>query len=316
MKFRIKTAVIGVGNMGKNHLRVYSKLSNLIAIADVSALTGLPLSEKYGVRYYQNYQEMLDREKPQAVSVAVPTKFHTQVAIHCLQRRIPVLLEKPIAGTITEAQAVISEAQKNQVGLMIGQIERFNPAVVELKSLLIQNKLGKIISLLAIRVGINPPNFRQADVVVDLALHDVDVFNYLLDEYPVEKIIFKCKINKDNIADSASLLFRYRRAVGMIQTNWITPIKMRKLLITGTRGFAEMDYINQKLILYNKASSQKPVGDFTELVSLSRIPIKKIYISRKEPLWEEISFFLSSLSHRDKFRGITNDSLKALSSLL
>lgn len=300
MKKKIKTAVIGVGNMGKNHVRAYSEISELVAVSDVFINEGKQIAGKYKVKFYQNYEEMLDKEKPDAVSVVVPTKFHKEVAINCLKRKIPTLVEKPIADSILNAKEMINEAKKNQTLLMVGHIERFNPAVEKLKDLIEKDRFGNIISLLTIRVGINPPKTDLSDVSIDLAVHDVDIFNYLLNEFPYEKRVLKNKIFKQNIADSASILLRYRNATGIIQTNWITPIKMRKLYLTGTDGFAELDYISQKLVLYDKIINKKLDGDFFELVSLSETPKKEIYISRKEPLKQELLHFIKIIGKKQK----------------
>lgn len=299
MRKNIRTAVIGVGNMGKNHTRVYSEISNLVAVADILPEIGRSVAAKYQAKYYQNYQEMLDKEKPRAVSVAVPTKYHKEVTIDCLRRKIPTLVEKPIAETTPDAEMMLKEAKKNKIFFMVGHIERFNPAVIKLKRLIDYGKLGKIISLLAIRVGISPPKTSNSDVTIDLAIHDLDVFNYLVGEFPHSKKVIKHKLFKDNRADSAAILLEYKHATGMIQTNWITPIKMRKLYVTGTDGFAEVDYISQKLIIYNNIINKKQIGDYLELVSLSNKQKKEIYISRKEPLKNELLFFLENRENQE-----------------
>jgi UDP-N-acetylglucosamine 3-dehydrogenase len=294
MKKKIRTAVIGAGNMGKNHARVYAEISNLVAISDLLPETGKVLSDQYGVRFYQDYREMLDIEKPDAVSVVVPTKFHKEVVLECLARKIPSLVEKPIASTVEEANIMLEAAKKYKTFLMVGHIERFNPAIKKLKQLIDTQRLGKIISLLAIRVGIAPPNIPNSDVVLDLGIHDVDIFNFLLDKFPVNKKVIRDKIFKNNKGDSASILLEYDSAIGYIQTNWITPIKMRKLFVTGTNAFVELDYISQRLILYEKILNTNYDGDFFELVSFSDTPKKDIFLSKKEPLKEELKYFISN----------------------
>lgn len=311
MKKNIKTAVIGVGNMGKNHARIYSEISDLVAVSDVIENTGKKIAEKYKVKFYKDFHEMLQKEKPDAVSVVVPTKFHKEITIDCLKREIPTLVEKPIADTLSDAKAMLEEAKKNRTFLMVGHIERFNPVVVRLKDLIDQRKFGRIISLLAIRVGISPPKISGSDVIIDLAIHDLDVFNYLLDELPHSKKIIGSKIFKDNRVDSAAILLEYKHAIGMIQTNWITPIKMRKLYLTGTDGFAEVDYISQKLVIHNNIINKKQVGDYLELISLSRAQKKEIYISRKEPLKNELLFFLKNRKNYQHIT-ITTGAIEAL----
>lgn len=313
MKKTIKTAVIGAGNMGKNHARVYSEISNLTAIADVLPEIGLPLSREYSVPFYQNFEELLEKEQPEALSVVVPTKFHKDVVLSCLSRRISTLVEKPIADSIRNAEEMILTAKKMKTCLMVGHIERFNPAIRKLKKIINSGKLGKIISLLAIRVGVAPPKIANSDVALDLGIHDIDVFNYLLDEFPVDRKVMRSKIFHNNLADSASVLLEYKEARGYIQTNWITPIKMRKLYITGTDGFVELDYITQKLILHDKIITMKPQGDFFEMVSVSDAPKKEVYVSKKEPLKEELQYFLMN---RNNDSSQSSYAIKALETLL
>ncbi len=300
MKRKIKTAVIGAGSMGKNHVRVYSEISDLVAIADVREDTGKPLAKKYKTKFYLDYRKMLDREKPDAVSVVVPTQFHKEVAIECLNRKIPTLVEKPIAHTLEDAEAIIESASKNKTTLMVGHIERFNPAVLKLKNLINKGTIGRIISILAIRVGISFPATKNNDVIIDLAVHDIDIFNFLLDSTPISKKTVKHKLFKHNLWDSASILLEYKNAGCTIVTNWITPVKMRKLYVTGTDGFVELDYISQKINLHGKHMNKKKDGDFYEFLSMYDQPKKEVFISHKEPLKEELQFFLNSAAYNVK----------------
>ena len=298
MLAKLRCAVIGVGNMGKNHARIYSQLGKLIAVADPSERTGKQVAAKYRCSYYTDYKVMLKREKIEAVSVVVPTKYHESVALECLNRNIPTLLEKPISDSLKSAKQILEQAEKSKTLLMVGHVERFNPAVVTLKKLIKEKKFGTIISLNSIRVGINPPPTKGSDVSLDLAIHDIDIFNYLLEETPIESKLIKGKIFAANRADHASILLRYNNASGIIQTNWLTPIKIRKLYITGTTGFAELDYINQKLILYEHSRLNNYQDNFKKLLSLSHSLTKRVFISKREPLKEELTYFLTLIKNK------------------
>jgi UDP-N-acetylglucosamine 3-dehydrogenase len=291
MNKKPKAAVIGAGNMGRHHVRIYSEICNLVAVADLNEKIGKPLADKFKTRFYTDYKKMLDKEKPDMVSIVVPTKFHKEVAFECLKRKIPILVEKPLSDSIIDAQEILNEARRNNTIVMVGHLERFNPGVIKLKEIINSEKLGQVISLLAIRVGISPPNALSSDVVLDLAIHDIDIFNYLMDEYPIEETILRHRIFKNSFSDSASILLQYPKASAIIQTNWITPIKMRKLYVTGTDGFAELDYITQKLIVYDKIIQKKKEGNFFEFLSLYELPKKEVYVSKKEPLKEELLYF-------------------------
>jgi len=293
MKKNIKTAVIGVGNMGRNHARIYSAISYLVAVADTNPQIGKSIADNLGANFYTDYKEMLDKEIIEAVSVAVPTKLHKEITLECLKRKIPVLVEKPLADTLDNAEAIAKTANKVGVPLMVGHIERFNPVVIKLKNLLDQGKFGAIVSLLAIRIGNIPPKTADSDVVIDLAIHDIDIFNFLLGELPLTWITKTSKLAQyNNIADSASLLLEYKTALGMVQTNWITPTKMRKLYITGTKAFAEVDYINQELVFYDQFAREKRERSFREFISRYTPKKKETIIEKKEPLKEELISFL------------------------
>lgn len=291
---KIKVGIIGVGNMGKNHARIYSKIADLVAISDVAEKRGREIAAKYHAIFYKDYKQMLREQKLEAVSVVVPTLFHKDVVADCLKRSIPTLVEKPIAGNLSDASKMFRLSRKNRTLLMIGHVERFNPAIIKLKKIIDEDKLGKIISLLAIRVGISPPNPDASDVALDLGIHDIDIFNFLIGTLPKKKKVIKTKLFAKNIADSSIILLEYKGVTGVIQTNWITPVKMRKLFISGVDGYAELDYIKQKLVLHDKILNTRFDGSFYELISLSNTPKKEIYISKKEPLKEELSYFLSN----------------------
>lgn len=297
MKSAIKTAVIGVGNMGKNHARIYTGISHLVSVADLNEETGRTIANKHKAKYYRDYRDLLKKEQIEAVSVAVPSSIHRQVVMDCLAYKIPTLVEKPIAEKVVDAKLMLSEAAKKRTLLMVGHLERFNPAVIKLKEILKNKKLGKIINLTALRIGLHPPVTTGLDVAIDLSIHDIDILNFLLDEIPKSKKKLKSKIFSGSIADTASFILEYKTASAMIHSNWVTPVKIRKLFVSGSEGLAELDYITQKLILYQKLDLPQQHDDYLNFLSFSDTPQKVEYISKKEPLKEELKFFLKNRSN-------------------
>ena len=132
---KLNVAVVGTGSMGKNHARIYAELDDveLVAISDVNDSIGKKLAEKYHVPFYKDCDEMIKEEKLDMVSIAVPTNLHFEVASKFINAGISVLIEKPIASKISEAEKMIALAKKKKVILTVGHVERFNPAVIELK---------------------------------------------------------------------------------------------------------------------------------------------------------------------------------------
>lgn len=298
---KLNVAVIGVGNMGQHHVRIYSGMSgvNLIAVSDVSEERGKDLAKKHNCLFYNDYGKMLAEQKIDAVSIVVPTSLHCKVASDVLDRGINVLLEKPIAANLAEAGMIIKKAKEKKVKLMVGHIERFNPAIQKLKNLIEDGQLGDVISLNIKRVGGFPPQTKNANVILDLGIHDIDISNYLLGEEPKEVYGFKSKNLINDQEDSAVILLKYAKASSFIEVNWITPVKIRTMDITGTKAFARLDYINQTITLFknNFLIKNNKYGDFTEFVSKFSLPDKtEIGIEKTEPLKRELEEFINAVA--------------------
>src|SRR5512139_4024979 len=131
-----KVAVVGVGSMGRNHARVYWELPNadLVAVADQNEATANTIAARYNTKAYTDFRQMLDEQRPDAVTICVPTSHHLEIALEVIQRGIHLLVEKPIAFTVEEGKKIIAAAEKAGVKLTVGHIERFNPAVIALKA--------------------------------------------------------------------------------------------------------------------------------------------------------------------------------------
>ena len=154
----MKMAVIGVGSMGRNHVRVLMEMPNvkLVGVADTNQEMATLVAGKYGVPVFADYRRLFDEARPDAVVVAVPTVWHAEIALAALERDIHVLVEKPIAATVTEAEEMIAVARSRGLTLGTGHIERFNPAVVELKRRLDAGELGRVFMIHARRQSCQP----------------------------------------------------------------------------------------------------------------------------------------------------------------
>jgi predicted dehydrogenase len=175
----LRAGVIGLGSMGVNHARVYAEIEGveLAAVADVS---GDRLDLAPGQNRYDDYRRMLSAEHLDLVSICVPTLLHREVALAAIDSGVALLVEKPIAATLDEGRAVSQAAKRARVPLMVGHVERFNPAVTETKRLLAAGDLGRVYQLYARRTGPFPARVRDVGVVHDLAPHDIDIISFLL----------------------------------------------------------------------------------------------------------------------------------------
>lgn len=298
-----RVAVIGLGNMGKHHARNYFEMetAELIAVCDVNQELANTAAKRFSCKAYHDYKDLLKNEQIDAVSIAVPTHLHQEVALYFLGQKIDVLIEKPIAATIQDAEAIIRAAQENNCILQVGHVERFNPAVKKLKEIIQQGKLGEVTSIIARRVGTVPVQVRDANVLIDLAVHDIDIINYLYGS-SAEKImgnIGKAMIEKRE--DYAEIFLKYGNRSGFIQVNWITPIKIRNLSVTGSKGYAELNYITQELVIYESNYTREMVDEYGDYVVKFGLPNKtQVGVETVEPLLIELQDFVRCVKKREQ----------------
>ncbi|RMF06289.1 gfo/Idh/MocA family oxidoreductase [Candidatus Woesearchaeota archaeon] len=312
---KIKTAVIGVGSMGRNHARVLYDLpeSELVAVCDSDEKTAREISKRYNCNAYTDYKELIEKEMPDAVVIAVPTKLHKKVAVDFMNKGINVLIEKPIASSVEEAEEIIETAEKNKVKLMVGHIERFNPAIMELKKNIDDGKLGKIYKIDVNRVGPFPSRIRDVGVVIDLAVHDIDVIFYLTSS-DVERVYAECerRIHTSHEDILSGIMKLKNKTVCSLNINWLTPTKIRKLFVTGEKGMFVANYLTQDLYYYENSSAfevfQTPGGGW----SVNEGKMVKYYIKKEEPLKSELKHFLKSIKQNEKPLISGRDGMRAL----
>lgn len=284
--------------MGRNHARVYTEMlaAQLVGVADQDLKAATAIAERLGCRGYENHQELLEREKPDAVTVAVPTHAHASVVKDALKAGCHVLVEKPIAETLEEADELIAAAASARRVLMVGHIERFNPAVIDLKKRLAEGQLGRVFQYHARRLGPFPPRIRDVGVVIDLATHDLDLMLHLTGSRAVRVYAeTKREVHTSN-EDLVCGLVRFGDGVvGVLEINWLTPTKIRELAVTGERGMFRADYLTQELYFFENAELiQGGWEQLSMLRGVSEGAMVKYAIQRREPLRNELEAFLAA----------------------
>jgi predicted dehydrogenase len=295
-----RVAVIGTGVMGRNHVRVLRELGevDLVGVADANRDAAFQVAGIHGTRGYGSHQELFEREKPEAVIVAAPTNNHHAVVLDALEAGCHVLVEKPIAATLEEADDLVARAVSAKRVLAVGHIERYNPAVIELKRRLDEGQLGRVFQLNARRLGPFPQRIRDVGVVVDLATHDLDVMRYLTGSEIVRVYAETRREVHTTKEDLLSGLLRFEDgSVGVLQINWLTPSKIRELAVTGERGMFRADYLTQDLYFHeNSAASENNWQQITMLRGVSEGPMVQYAIQKREPLRSELEAFLRAVA--------------------
>jgi len=276
----LRVGIVGVGMMGQHHARVYSEIKNckLIGIVDRDATRAREVASTYGTVVIDSIDEMV-RQRPDAVSIAVPTSLHKEVASIFLREGIGCLVEKPIAPTVEDAEAIISAAKKGGAVLMVGHIERFNPAVMKLREMIRAGELGKLFILTSKRSGPFSPRIKDVGIIVDLATHDIDITRFLVGREPKSVYAGYGKYKRD-VEDYALILLDYGETIASIEASRFTPYKVRALVATGSEAMACLDYIEQSIEVYSGSTR------------------RKVDVNKKEPLKVELEHFIECVSKK------------------
>jgi UDP-N-acetylglucosamine 3-dehydrogenase len=296
----VKVGMVGAGSMGSNHLRVLSdfdaKRAQLVGIAEPVQAMREKAVNRFHVAAFEQYQQMIEETKPDLVVIAVPTNLHFEVANYALDTGHHVLVEKPIATTIEEAETLIQLAKRRSVHLAVGHVERFNPAVMALKQLLARGDLGTIFSLHARRLGPFPPRIRDVGVTLDLATHDLDAMRYLTGE-EVAHVYAETQQRVHQTHEDLLLgMVRFvNGALGVLDVNWLTPSKVRELTVTGERGMYLVNYLSQDLYFYENDYSPTSWDALRSITGVSEGTMTRLKVQKSEPLRLEYEDILTAI---------------------
>ncbi len=250
---KIRSGVIGVGSMGRHHVRVLAENEciELIGIADTDETRASELADKYRCAYHLNYHALLEKQLDLVV-VAVPTSLHEEVGIAAIQAGAHVLIEKPIANSFEGATAIANTAQKADKLVFVGHIERFNPVVDAVRTIIDNGRIGEVMSISNMRIGQMNARIFDVGIILDLGSHDIDMISNLYGER-AECVYCVGKRKVGNFEDHASLTLKFSSGrTGMVELCWLMPFRMRKMLVTGDKGLVLADLITRKIELWEE----------------------------------------------------------------
>lgn len=291
-----KVGVIGVGNMGKNHVRIYSQLPHLVqlvGIYDPDPNACGPVSEQYNVKSFPTAEGLL--KEVDAVSLVVPTALHYDYAIQCLERGVHVLVEKPIAATLEQAEQMVATAKARSLVLMVGQVERYNPATQELHKIL---TIEEPITLSFLRLSPYDPRINDTDVVLDLMIHDLDVLLFFL-KSPLQLIqALGVQVHSKDLIDYAvAQCLTAKKQVITLTASRITEKKVRKLMVSTSKSFVELDYIERKITITRHTNLSNYING-KDLNYRQESLVETVLVPNTEPLLAEVLDFINSIKRR------------------
>ncbi len=286
----LRIGVIGVGNMGQHHTRVLSLLKDveLIGISDINIERGLDIASKYQVRFFEDYRDLL--EHVDAVCVAVPTRSHYSVGLTCLQAGVHVLIEKPIAASISEAESLVNAAAKYQCILQVGHIERFNPAFQELSKVL---KTEELLALEAQRMSPYSHRANDVSVVLDLMIHDIDLLMDLVAAPVVKLTASGSRASDSGHLDYVTATLGFGNGlVATLIASKVTHRKQRSIVAHCRNSLTEADFLNNQILIHRQTTADC-VTDYGQVLYRQDGLIEKVHTSNIEPLHAELEHFVN-----------------------
>ena len=294
---KLGVAVIGTGQWGKNHARVYKELSSteLVAVCDVNVERAKSIAAQYGVKAYSDSTQMLKDKQIEAVNVCTWSTILAKEAKKALNAGKHVLVEKPMATTPQQAQKLVHTAQENGLHLTVGFLMRFIPGLQLIRQSVEDKKIGDLVCVTAKRVSQWPERIGDVGVIKDTAIHDIDVMRFISKQDPVSVYAKMGSMRIKKFEDYAQIMLTYRNGESaFIESNWLTPYKTRMLTATGSEGIMRLDYITQDLWIEQKTETVQP-----------RLPFQ-------EPLKAELQHFVDCIVDNKKPIVTGEDGVKAL----
>src|SRR5882762_1949074 len=277
----LRVGVVGAGVMGSNHARVLAGLpdTTLVGVVDPLPAHRARATELTGCRTCASLDELV-AEGIDAVTIAAPTHLHHEIALACIAREIHVLVEKPIASSVEEGRDIVDAARRAGVTLMVGHVERFNPAVAAIKHAISGED---ILSIAITRVGPFPPRMSNVGVVIDLAVHDIDLIRWFTesDIVEVQPQLSSAVAEREDIA-----LLQFRTASGVlahINTNWLTPFKARNVIVATRGKYVQGDLLTRQV---TECFGFQPDGSYS---------MRHLSVGHAEPLRAELLAFMSAV---------------------
>jgi predicted dehydrogenase len=286
----LRVGLIGVGNMGQHHARVLSLIKDVkfVGIADVNVEQGLETASKYRARFFEDFRELI--QHVDAVCIAVPTRLHYEVGMACLKAGIHVLIEKPIAATIEEAEQLVNAAAESQSILQVGHIERFNPVFQELSQVL---KTEKVLALEAHRMSPYSNRANDVSVVLDLMIHDIDLLMELAGSPVVGLTASGSRSGESSkYLDYVTATLGFANGVvATLTASKVTHRKTRSIDAHCRHSLTRANFLNNEISIHRHNGDK--FNDFQQGLYRQDGLIEKVYTSSVEPLYAELEHFVN-----------------------
>ncbi|MBN1355632.1 Gfo/Idh/MocA family oxidoreductase [bacterium] len=286
----LRAGVIGVGHLGRHHARIYHQLpqTDLVAVSDINESQGRSIASQYQCAWVRNCEDLIG--KIDLASIAVPTTDHSHIAARMLDAGIHVLVEKPITSEIEDGRAIVEKASENGLILMVGQSERFNPAITAASALVADPRFIEVH-----RLGPFSTRATDVDVILDLMIHDIDlILNWVRSDL-TEIRAMGVPVLSDRIDIANTRLQFENGCTANVTASRISLTATRKVRIFQPDSYISVDCLNQSVSCFRRKISAVPDAD--PMAMIEPVPVK---VEQTEPLVSEIGAFVDAVAgHSD-----------------
>jgi len=289
-----KICLVGGGNWGKNHLKTLNELGALGGLVDTNKDILSRAAKKFPDIYlYNDLNDALLNDVFDGFSVATPAETHYEVAKKILYTKKPVLIEKPFVLNIKHAEELVEIANKDSLTLMVGHLLLFHPAIRKIKELIDGKRIGDLKYIYSNRLNFGKIRSEE-NVFWSLAPHDISLFQFFTNSFPLRVESFGSNIIQNQIDDSSLTIFEYPNGIKChLFVSWIHPFKEHRLVFIGTKGMLSFeDSSDQKQIIFHKKRFEKNNEFFIEATKKDEI----IKYQTKMPLTEQYRYFIDHLN--------------------
>jgi predicted dehydrogenase len=305
----VRVGVIGVGRMGQQHCRIYSGLrrAQLVGVHDTNLEGGVRIARRFEVPFYPLFEDLLSAVD--AISIATPTPSHFEIAMKCLQAGVHVLVEKPMTETIEQAELLSKASGSSGLAVMVGHIERFNPAYVELKHVIEDmNVIAINLRRLSPYLGSNT----DVDVVLDLMIHDIDLTLNLMVEDPVHINAYGISAFGESIDHAVAQLCFPSGQILTMSSSRVTEEKIRSIDVTAYEAYVEANLLSKTISIHRRTSGEYLNQSKRDVKYRQESLLESILVPIVEPLFAELQHFIDCILEKKEPMVTTMDGVRTL----
>jgi UDP-N-acetylglucosamine 3-dehydrogenase len=287
--------IVGVGRMGTYHLETWEHIegAQVVGVAEPNEALAKERIGRRPIAHFRSPKELVQRRDVDAICITAPSQHHASIALEAIAAGKHVFVEKPIATTLEDGLRMAAAARQAGLKLMVGHVERFNPAVGKLAELVADGRIGNVFRVHATRVGPMPLRIQDAGVAIDLATHDLDIMQFVLGRDISRVYAEGAQCSHPSQEDMITCLLRFGDdgPFGLLDVNWLTPEKRREISVIGEGGMLTASYLTQDVWFTESTTSQSGWDELARIRGDAEGAALRFALRRVEPLKAELEAF-------------------------